>query len=200
MMLSDPDRHRRLIACALLFIAAFMYRAERHGWFDREDPETIRARAAEDRMTVTVPKPPASRPERGAAGTSPIPEELTAASLHRAHDAAASFAHEYLTWSPGEPHAERVARIASHSTRELTADIADARQFGPAEEADRAEERSRTAGILGTQTLTVRPRHVELTVLAQVTATGADASSVVPTNLTVALREENGVWLVEDLR
>jgi hypothetical protein len=199
MMLADPDRHRRLMACVLLFIVALMYRAERNGWFDGYDPETGAVITLADRVTAAAPETPGPQPDAEVEGTSQSPEEPTVGSLARAHDVAASFAYEYLTWSPGESHADRVARIASHSTRELAADLADARQLGAADEADRDEDWSQTPEILGTQTLTVRLRHVELTVLAEVT-TGSDVSSVTPTNLTVALREEDGAWLVDDLR
>jgi hypothetical protein len=200
MMLADPDRHRRLWASALLFLIFFVMHGERKGWFDRYYPEAAPANETAARDTAAIPEPPASRPERETDGASQGPEEPTVASLDRAHDAAANFAHAYLTWSPDESHADRVARIANYSTRELAADIADARQLGAADEADRGEEWSQTAEILGTQTLTVRSRHVELVVLAEVTTAGSDATTVTPTNLTVVLREDEGAWLVDDLR
>ncbi|WP_052665349.1 hypothetical protein [Nitriliruptor alkaliphilus] len=200
MMLADPDRHRRLIACTLIFIIAFMVRAERRGWFDRYDPESVSAIAADDRVIAAVPEPPASPPKLEADSAAQRPEEPSAASLDRAHDVAEDFATQYLTWPTGEPHSERVARVASHTTPELARDIAEARPQGAADEANRDEGWLQTVEILGTQTLTVRARHVEVTVLTEVTTIGDDASTVTPTNLTVALREEGGAWLVDGLR
>jgi hypothetical protein len=198
MMLADPGRHRRLIACTLIFIVLFTFRSERRGWFEREDPETAVATATSGRATV-VPEKSASLPEAPADGTSEGPEGPTSSSLDRAHVAAANFTHEYLTWSPDESHADWVARLAGHCTPELAADIADARRLGAADAADRGDGWSQAAEIRGTQTLTVRTRGVEIMVLAEVTTDGSDAT-VTPTNLTVALREEDGAWLVDDLR
>lgn len=200
MMLTDPNRHRRLMAAAAIFIVAFMYSAVQKGWFDRNDPDGAPDLPVAERVTATVPEPPPTRSEGGEDGTGEGAGELTLASLERAHETAASFANEYLAWSSDESHADRLARISEHSTREMAAAIADAHQFGAADDADRDEEWSQTAEILGTQLHAVRPRHVELTVIAAVTTADSHGSGVTPVNFTVALREEEGAWLVDEVR
>jgi predicted DNA binding protein len=192
-MLADPRRVRLLIAGSLILLAATLLRLTT----DVTVPTASVDADARVRVAATTASEAAAQDrDNGRSGShddavGPEPEQLE---LDEAHQVAADFAVNYLTWRPEETHAQRLDRLTVHTSDDLAAQLEDARGTGEAADGP-AEEQA--AEVTATQTLTVRQTAVEIAVMTELTTPGQDP---VPASLTVVLTTEHGGWIVDDLR
>ncbi len=197
-MLADPRRLRLLIAATVILLAGLVLRVLTPTDPTSGPPGEVAEQAATPSGTDRDSSGSANTDERS---TDPGPvDEPDRATVDTAREVAALFAAEYLTSTPDEDHAERTARITAHTTDRLTDAIAAARRAGTAD----ADQGPQEVEVVDTQTQTVRPRAIEVTVITELTTTGGEGDGgeqvTTPTNLSVVLREEDGAWLVDDLR
>lgn len=190
-MLADPRRIRLLLVGGTILLAAVALRLATGGNADPASAPTAPTFAVNGQPPDT---------DDGDPSPSPVGDEIDEATLDETHEVAAAFAREYLTWTAAESATDRADRIAVHATRAFAAEIADARAAGAADAANRDGGWSQTAEVADTQTSTARPRHIEVTVMAEVKTVEDGDERTVPTNLTVVVREEAGAWRVDDLR
>lgn len=190
-MLADPARIRLMVVGGAILVAAAILRLATGNDAEPTTPPPA---------SVTVSDEQAA--ERNDRDTAPdLGDEAgdEEEALEQAHAAAAAFAEEYLTWAGDESTADRAARIGDHASASFATQLADARTSGAAD-ADTDAQVDQTVEVLGTQTTTSRSRHIEVTVMTEVTVIEDDEDRTVPTNLSVALRQEDGRWVVDDLR
>jgi hypothetical protein len=189
-MLADARRVRLLVAGGLILLAATLLRLT-------TAPNAITDADAGEQAAVSTAAE-ATTPDRGNGrsgshddAVGPEPEQLE---LDEAHQVAADFAVNYLTWRPEETHAQRLDRLTAHTSDDLAAQLQDARGAGEAANGPAEEQ---TAEVTATQTLTVRQTAVEIAVMTELTTPGQDP---VPASLTVVLTKQDGRWVVDDLR